>query len=214
MRREPGAGSTSDAPGQEVAMDRRLYRRTLTLLTGALLAAAVAAPTLAGGWASATLDDTGSGGSGGTTAGEETQVGFTLKQHGVTPINWEQATFVGQNPSTGETVRAQARPSGGPGHYVATVTFPSAGEWTWHLELRDLLYGLPNGAAGAQAGQTLTVAAAAAVPSSPAATGTDPLLIAAVGLLTFLAGVFIGSFRGVSRRPASEPVSTGELATH
>lgn len=194
-------------------MDRR-FLRALALGVGLALVAvaAVAAPVAAGGWATATLDDTGSGG---PPAGEPTEVGFTLRQHGQTPINWESATFVGTNAETGESVRAQARPSGGPGHYVATVTFPSSGEWTWHLELRDLLYGLPDGSQGASAGQKLTVAAAATPPAAaePArgATG-DPLLIAAVGLLMFLAGAFVGSFRG-ARRPVAEPAAAGQLAT-
>jgi hypothetical protein len=97
-----------------------------------LLATTVAA----GGWASITADE-------GTppqpNAGEEVKLGFNILQHGVTPISWVKATLIATNGSTGQKVSVTAMPEGPEGHYVARVTFPESGFWTWHVEITDLI---------------------------------------------------------------------------
>jgi hypothetical protein len=190
----------------------RLGRRGTLLAPLAALAAALTfgGAALAGGWATARLD------AGGTpptpNAGEKTTIGFTLLQHGVTPISWEQVTLIGSNAETGDSVVAEARPEGKTGHYIVEVTFPSAGTWTWRLETAELI--MQNATMPAMTVAPGTGAGAPAAGSDAAATssGIDPVLAMAGLVLAFLAGAFLGSFRG--ERRAEAPVAAGELATH
>lgn len=96
----------------------------------------LATTVTAGGWASITADE-------GTppqpNAGEEIRLGFNILQHGVTPISWVKATLVATNASTGQKLEVTAKPDGAEGHYVALVTFPESGYWTWHVEITDLI---------------------------------------------------------------------------
>ncbi|HEV8516295.1 MAG TPA: hypothetical protein VGQ47_01490 [Candidatus Limnocylindrales bacterium] len=157
----------------------------LALAALALVGLATAAPVAAGGWASATLDGTPPS----PNAGQPAEILFTLKQHGITPIDWEQATVVARHSETGETLRVIAEARGG-GHYAAIVTFPKAGTWTWTLELRDLLLDAP-------AFPAITVRPAAAVPSNP---GFPSEMTIAALVLAALAAVGASVF--VARRRA------------
>ena len=95
----------------------------------------LAASVAAGGAATATIE----GDPPEPGAGEPVEIAFLLKQHDITPISWETAFVVARNADTGETLRVRAEPRGDVGHYVATVTFPSAGRWEWTIELENLL---------------------------------------------------------------------------
>ena len=148
--------------------------------------------------------------------GEEVTIGFTLMQHGVTPLLDEDVTLSGENTATGETVTATARPEGAPGHYVVSVTFPSDGTWHWRLTAVEW----PTTAAGemtpltVQAAPAAAPAAAAPTPAATTPAGIDPVFVLGGLLLAFLAGAFLGSFRG-SPKAAAEPSLAGErLATH
>ncbi len=103
----------------------------LAVIALMLMATSVAA----GGWATITPDE-------GTppqpNAGEEIQLGFNILQHGVDPISWVKATLVATNSATGEKLNVTARPEGPTGHYVALVSFPESGFWSWHVEITDL----------------------------------------------------------------------------
>lgn len=112
-------------------------RRPMTvagLAVGGLLLMTTTA--FAGGWALIQADP-------GTppqpNAGQEVELGFNVLQHGVTPISWVKATLVAVNSGTGKQVSVTAVPRGPEGHYVATVTFPESGYWTWHVEITDLI---------------------------------------------------------------------------
>jgi hypothetical protein len=112
-------------------------RRLVGGLGLAVIALTLMATTVtAGGWASITADDA-------TppqpNAGQEIQLGFNVLQHGVTPISSVQATLIATNAATGHKVTVAASPQGAEGHYVALVTFPEAGFWTWHVEITDLI---------------------------------------------------------------------------
>jgi hypothetical protein len=61
-----------------------------------------------------------------------------VMQHGVTPAGWEQPTVHLTDVQTGETFDVMATASGVDGHFIATVTVPSSGFWTWTVTLRDL----------------------------------------------------------------------------
>jgi hypothetical protein len=115
-------------------MTRRILRG---IAAAGLLVALSAGAASAGGWATIKAD---TGNPPQPNAGEPFTFGFTVLQHGVTPAGWvETPTFVGTNGVTGQRVEARAVAEGADGHFVATVTFPSAGYWTWQVELTDLI---------------------------------------------------------------------------
>ena len=91
---------------------------------------------LAGGWATIVADDA-------TPpeprAGEDVEYGFTVLQHGETPAGFEDPTLRLTNTITGETFDVPAEPSGPAGHFVARFTFPSAGSWSYGVQLRNWL---------------------------------------------------------------------------
>lgn len=83
-------------------------------------------PAAAGGWAVTTLDSVPA-----SMAGETVEVGFTIRQHGVTPVNPEGDVGVVFRSETGGEQFFAAEPVGDVGHYVAVVTFPADGTWSW-----------------------------------------------------------------------------------
>ena len=107
-------------------------------------------PLLAGGWAVSTLDPMSA-----PVAGVPIDIGFTIRQHGVTPVDLEDIAIAVTGPS-GETTVFPAKRDGVVGHYVATVTFEE-GQSTWEIrqgffEPQDL--------------GTITVAAGTSSPSA------------------------------------------------
>jgi len=97
----------------------------LSALTLSTLLGLDAASAVAGGWATTTVDKLDDP----VRAGDRALVGYTIRQHGVRPVSLE---------NTGIEIRRGARraffpgrPSGATGHYVASVTFPARGTWTW-----------------------------------------------------------------------------------
>lgn len=114
-------------------MSNRLSR---ALAAALLLLGLTLTGASAGGWATITADSTNPPQ---PNAGEKFTFGFTVLQHGVTPAGWVGATFVGISTTTGARVEAKATNQGPDGHFVATVTLPSAGSWTWQVELSDLM---------------------------------------------------------------------------
>jgi hypothetical protein len=84
--------------------------------------------TFAGGWAVTTLDPLPAS----LYAGATYQIGFMMRQHGVTPIR--DGTPAILLTRAGQTLRFDGRAEGGFGHYVADVTFPASGEWTWSVD--------------------------------------------------------------------------------
>ena len=145
----------------------------LLLLLVVLLATASAA--LAGGWAVVTLDAP----PGEIRAGQPWTVGFTVLQHGRTPVHgFEDGTpveplLVARNLDAGRRVEVMATPTEEVGHFTAQVTFPVEGEWTWTI--------LPNPLAGDAAFEPLTVLPAVAPPMSGAANAQPSAALAAPG---------------------------------
>jgi hypothetical protein len=114
-------------------MTRRILRG---MAAATLLVALSVGAVSAGGWATIQAD---SGNPPQPNAGEQFTFGFTVLQHGVTPAGWETPTFLGINSATGDKVEVKAVAQGADGHFVATVTLPSAGFWTWQVVLQDLI---------------------------------------------------------------------------
>lgn len=116
-----------------------MNRRAVGAATAAiavLLALVAPGSVLAGGWAEIRPD------AAATTEppveGRPIEVGFTVLQHGVTPADWVHPTVVFRNAATGGVVQASAEPEGAGGHFVATVTLPSAGAWSWTVTTDEL----------------------------------------------------------------------------
>ena len=152
-------------------------RIRLASVLGLLLAVALSAPAFAGGWAQAQLD----AGTPPGTEGGTTEIGFTLLQHGVTPVDWGTVTVTAVNAATGEAVTATARSDGGD-HWTASLAFPSTGEWTitiLHDQLEVSPKNLPLTASVAAPG----AGGAAASTAAEASTG---IVIALVGFIVLV----------------------------
>jgi hypothetical protein len=93
----------------------------------ALLPLATPQAVDAGGWAVTTLDPMAA-----PAPGEPVGVGFTIRQHGVTPVAVDGVRIMVTDASGGTEAFA-ARPEGTTGHYVAAVTFPDAGAYQWSV---------------------------------------------------------------------------------
>ncbi len=97
-------------------------------LAVALLTLTLAMPALAGGWAVTTLDSLPDR----FVAGETYELGYTIRQHGVTPVNVDK-TQVRISEDGGKRLSFDGIRDGGTGHYIAKVSFPKAGAWTWEV---------------------------------------------------------------------------------
>jgi hypothetical protein len=154
-------------------MPRRL---ALAASSASILTLILAATAFAGGWANAVMDTPPDDPAG---PNEPVTLGFTLMQHGVTPVDWGTAQIVLTNDQTGQEIVANATPSGRIGHWTAEVTLPGAGSWSYQVrhDLEITLMGAqPISVGGAQATTT------GATP----AIGISPALLAAGGFLAVL----------------------------
>jgi len=109
-----------------------MRRLTLVLAVFALGLAALATPALAGGWAVTTFDDM----PGQLVSGKEYALGYTIRQHGETPINVGKTEILAVAAS-GRTLSFPGRAEGAVGHYIAAVFFPAGGTYTWQVTQGD-----------------------------------------------------------------------------
>jgi mono/diheme cytochrome c family protein len=104
-----------------------MKKRTLhAALFGVLLVPALAFTF--GGWAVITVDDLPDY----VVAGKPTDIGFVIRQHGLTPLSGVSPR-VTMRTSDAE-VSAMARPVGTKGHYVASLTVPRAGDYSVRIQ--------------------------------------------------------------------------------
>lgn len=112
-----------------------MIRRIAASLAALAMLLILAVPVMAGGWAEIVADAQ-------TTkppvAGEPTEVGFKVMQHGVTPAPWVTATVHFVEMSSGEAIDVVAKNDNANGHFVASATIPRAGYWSWQVTLMDL----------------------------------------------------------------------------
>lgn len=193
-------------------MRRLLAAATLALLALPLLVGT----TLAGGWASAVLDDDRQE----PTAGQTVTVGFTLLQHAQTPVSWPTASITFTKAGSGEKLVFAAKPAGRIGHYVAEVKLPREGSWamqvtTPELHVETVLKPLAVKSAPAAAApvapaavQPAAIPVAQPAPVAPAAPATPPTTpvqqgsstnLTLVALAVAIAGI-VGAGLVVSRR--------------
>lgn len=153
-------------------------RKTGSLMLLLILLLALVPAVLAGGWAVITLD----GVPDDPRAGEPWSIGFTVLQHGQTPVHklsdgyngvMVEPTFVATNTTTGERLEAVATPTEVVGHFTLAVTFPSEGEWQWTI--------FPAPLASETQFEPLKVLPAAAPVAGPAKVEPAPVQPAAVG---------------------------------
>ena len=105
------------------------YRFRISIALALLLSVVLAMPAFAGSWAVITLDELPTG----VVAGEPLTIGFTVLQHGKTPMDGLVPTITATL-SKSESFVVYAEPDGEPGHYVATLTFPVEGNWNWTIQ--------------------------------------------------------------------------------
>ena len=149
-----------------------------------LFAVAIVFPVFAGGWAVITLDELPSG----VAADEPFTIGFTVLQHGRTPMTDLEPTVTAQL-AKGEKLTFFATPEGKPGYYTATLTFPEAGDWEWSIQAFTMDQKMPvlNVAASNNAAVTQPV-----MKNEPATLGISPLLIVGIfALATGFAGLVV-----------------------
>jgi hypothetical protein len=94
-----------------------------------LIALVFAIPAYAGGWAVITLDELPTS----VISGEPLTIGFTVLQHGKTPMDGLEPTITASL-SGGEKFTVNAQPEGKTGHYSASLTFPKEGNWEWSIQ--------------------------------------------------------------------------------
>lgn len=168
--------------------------RALVLVTGvSALVALGASPAGAGGWAVSTLDPIRTPLAPGSTA-----VGFTIRQHGVRPVNPDGDVGIEMRDPAGGSRFFPADAHGSPGHFVARVRFDAAGTYRWAVHQgwfgeQDL------GPVQVAAGGATTVAARGALDAPTAAAAgyrwpialrvLVPLAGAALGILAIALGV-------------------------
>ena len=105
-------------------------RLVITALLAVLIVASATQTASAGGWAVASLDAVPA-----PAAGESTDVGFTVLQHGETPV-LDADVGIELVLADGSTQFFAAVADGVPGHYVATVTFPETpGSYEWNARM-------------------------------------------------------------------------------
>jgi hypothetical protein len=103
-------------------------RRALAIgaAVGALLVTTALPAAAKGGWATSTLDEAPQAEPGATT-----EIGFTILQHGQTPVNVDDVAVVIR--VDGDEQVSPALQEGEVGHYVADVTFPTEGRYEWAI---------------------------------------------------------------------------------
>jgi hypothetical protein len=168
---------------------RKLWTAVAAAGTVLVVAALPAAAT--GGWAITSLDAVPE-----PIAGQETPVGFTILQHGVTPVGdlGDESVVVIVQTADGETNKYAAREDGPTGHYVADVTFPAAGVATWsvyqgwfgYYELGDITV---LSAPGETPAASASASASPAPAPTPATSEPKPLALRLLLPLVGLAGI-------------------------
>jgi hypothetical protein len=112
-----------------------MRHRSIALSVAVLASFVLASVALAGGWAQVSAKNVPVD----PPAGEETTIDLGVLQHGVTPVSWPDLTVVATDATSGAVVRAEAKAKGTTGSYVATIVFPTAGDWKLTFDSVDLV---------------------------------------------------------------------------
>lgn len=104
-----------------------MIRRFVLVAALGAVVAAVAPAAVAGGWAITTIDEAPAS----FEAGTSYEIEYTILQHGKTPADVEATALLFRSGET--TVEAPGEPTDVVGTYVARVTLPEPGAWTWEV---------------------------------------------------------------------------------
>ena len=140
-------------------MNARILRAALA---AAFLVVIGAASAAAGGWATIVPD----AGDPPPVAGKESVIGFTVMQHGATPAGGVNPIVIASNTTTGEQLQIKATDQGAEGHYIAAITLPSGGYWTWRVECELEVTTAPLSLAVANANGAMPAVDASALQSA------------------------------------------------
>ena len=114
-----------------MATSKRMNTAALLPVLGAVaLTLLMGGAAVAGGWAVTTLDPLPRP----PVANRSTAVGFTVRQHGATPIAIDNTAIVIVRLGGADRHVFPGRAEGPIGHYVSDVRFPSSGSWNWQVE--------------------------------------------------------------------------------
>jgi hypothetical protein len=158
----------------EVAM---IHRFQISLAISLILALIISIPVFAGGWAVITLDSLPSG----VVAGEPFTVGFTVLQHGRTPMADLEPAIVAKSAGNNQYI-VLAEPEGKPGHYAATLTFPAEGDWEWSIQAFTMEQKMP----------VLSVAAPLAASADAPVVKAEPVESPSISLLWVVRALALG----------------------
>jgi hypothetical protein len=169
-----------------------MRHRFIALPIAAFAILALASLTLGGGWAQVTAKEAPVD----PPAGGETTINLSVLQHGVTPVSWPRLTVIATDAISGTVVRTDAKAKGPTGAYVASIIFPSAGEWTLTFDSPELVM---EGSIAMNVAPVLA-AAQTAVATSAAASTFDVvplllLLLVAAAIALAIAGLVLRNGR-------------------
>lgn len=136
------------------------FRIRVSLGLALLLSLALAVPVWAGGWAVITLDELPTH----VVAGGPLSIGFTVRQHGITPMDGLEPIVVA-NLYKEQELKVIAEQDGEPGHYTATLTFPKEGEWRWIIRAFSMEQLMPTLSVAPAAGGTVARPSPKTVPA-------------------------------------------------
>jgi len=165
--------------------------RRLLIALGVLAALVLAPAAFAGGWATVGLSSTPTG----VQPGDPWDVDITVLQHGRTPLADVKPEVTIRNGDATKTFAA--RPTDKVGVYRASVTFPTAGKWTYEV----------NDGFVMQQAHTFPAVRIGAPASAPAATtttddgGVDVTWLVLGGLAFLLAAVLLLARRHQRHEP-------------
>jgi cytochrome c2 len=171
---------------------RMIIRAAIAVAVLAMLFASV---TQAGGWAVITLDDLPRQ----IVAKQPFTMGFTVRQHGRT-FRDDLAPLVRfDRADSRDSFTVSAQREGGSGHYVASVTFPSDGQWSWRVDIEQ--FGMMT--------QPLPTLAVMAVASTNPANNPAPMLAGLIGSIGALGALLF--WLRTRARPAVAIAALGVL---
>lgn len=162
----------------------------LLLIVGLLV---VVPAVFAGGWAMVTMDELPAE----VHAGETFTIGFTVLQHGETPVHDLGAGYpvepliVARTIPTGERVEFEAFPTKKPGHFQADITLPSEGNWAWSITPRPFGEQVLEPLTVLPAAETALVGTQASVNNAAAGGLTSQSLLRALGIGLGAAGLIV-----------------------
>ncbi len=173
---------------------------TLVLAVLAIALGALAPPALAGGWAVTTFDDM----PGQFVSGQEYTLGYTIRQHGATPINVDKTEILAVATS-GRTLAFPGKSQGNVGHYIASVFFPAGGTYTWQVTQGAFApQDLGKITILAEAGTTSDKAAAADKTAADKAAAVEKAAIASKSTAADKAAVANNAITGPAPMPATQ----------